>query len=185
MIPVPKAIALKPITRPIQPPTVVKELTPRAVLGASLPSFYPQAPADSSVDVCSLTVPAGLTLEKAQSRLCQEDKDLWNQVRRFNGPWLLSRWDGDDDLEWAREGDEEDVEGWSPRNAVIMASNDFLKRFEYDAEDVINEDCGFLQRETGGINVAANSKLTKSFADGCDVHAILLNYKKNGDRFKR
>ena len=45
-------------------------------------------------------------------------------VRRFNGPWLLSHWDGDDDPGWLREGEED--ENKHVRNSIIMASHDFM-----------------------------------------------------------
>ena len=59
-------------------PIVITELTPRAVLGASLPSFYPGA-RNPPTDVVKLTHPEGLTLDGLQAKICDDDKLLWNQ----------------------------------------------------------------------------------------------------------
>jgi len=92
-----------------------------------------------------------------------QSKALWNTIQRFKGPWLLSPWHSDSDPSWLRLGESDSSDSSKlSRNAIVMCSNDFLARFEYEEEDVIGEDCKFLQREVGGkVNEMANGKLTK------------------------
>jgi len=165
------------MSSPIAAPAPILQITPRSVLGASLPSFYNPCPSSSSVDVCPLSHPTNLTLETIQEILAEESVTLWNQVRRFNGPWLLSRWDGDDCSIWTEEGE--------CRNAIVLCSNDFLKRFGYGPEDIIGVNCQMLQGDlvNSDKNVIANAKITKSFKEGKDEFVCFDNEKKGGEKY--
>lgn len=68
-------------------------------------------------------------------------------VRRFNGPWLLSHWDGDDDPGWLREGEED--ENKHVRNSIIMASHDFMTYVSATRRDAMR--CDAMRWTSVGI----------------------------------
>ena len=67
----------------------LKSLSARARLGAALPAHYPGTPANFE-DVSDEST---LALSEVLSAISTEDAALVNQIRRFRGPWLLSRAD--------------------------------------------------------------------------------------------
>ena len=70
----------------------LKSLSARARLGAALPAHYPGTPANFE-DVSDEST---LALSEVLSAISTEDAALVNQIRRFRGPWLLSRADDHD-----------------------------------------------------------------------------------------
>ncbi|KAJ1455814.1 hypothetical protein M885DRAFT_564830 [Pelagophyceae sp. CCMP2097] len=143
---------------------------PRDVLGADLqppaptgkPSHYPQTP-EKWADVAS---ESPTPLADVYQMLCEADVSLFDQIRRFRGPWLVSR------------GDDSD-------HRIITASVAFLSATGHRGTDIFNLNCKKLQGNecNKGVNKRANAKLNAAFKADDDVHVLLRNFRADGSVF--
>mmetsp|Transcript_15663 Transcript_15663/g.32219 ORF Transcript_15663/g.32219 Transcript_15663/m.32219 type:complete len:178 (+) Transcript_15663:1-534(+) len=138
----------------------VKNFSIRSVLNASLPAHYPQTPSDFE----DVSPDSSVPLSQIYDDLCDDDVSLFNQIRRFRGPWLLSRSDDFD-------------------HKIITASNKFVVDMGYSKNELIGENCKKLQANSVDFNKDSNAKLSAAFKSDTDVHVVLLNYRGNGNPF--
>ena len=139
----------------------LKSLSARARLGAALPAHYPGTPANFE-DVSDEST---LALSEVLSAISTEDAALVNQIRRFRGPWLLSRADDRD-------------------HKILTASKPFVASMAYPAGELVGHNCKKLQGPARcAVNDACNAKLSAAFRADEDVHVVLRNYAGDGGAF--
>mgnify|MGYP003313255361 CR=1 FL=1 len=139
----------------------LKSLSPRARLGAALPAHYPGTPANFE-DVSDEST---LSLNDVLATISTEDATLVNQIRRFRGPWLLSRADDHD-------------------HKILTASKTFVADMKYARGALVGHNCKKLQGPTRcAVNDACNAKLSAAFRADEDVHVVLRNYAGDGGAF--
>ena len=136
-------------------------LTARDRLGADLPKHYPGTP-EHFGDVSDEST---LPLSEVLDSISAEDAALVNQIRRFRGPWLLSRADDRD-------------------HKILTASKPFVANMAYPAGELIGHNCKKLQgSKRCAVNDACNAKLSEAFKSNEDVHVVLRNYAGDGSAF--
>ncbi|GMH74459.1 hypothetical protein TrRE_jg5665 [Triparma retinervis] len=138
----------------------IKTFSIRSMLGASLPPHYPETPPNFEDVSLNSSVP----LPEIYSTLCDEDIALFNQIRRFRGPWLLSHSSDHD-------------------HVIVTASNKFVSDMGYSESELIGENCKKLQSSHVDFNKESNAKLSAAFKANTDVHVVLLNFKGDGRPF--
>ena len=139
----------------------LQSLTARDRLGADLPSHYPGTP-EHFGDVSD---ESSLPLSEVLDGICAADAKLVNQIRRFRGPWLLSRADDRD-------------------HTILTASKPFVASMAYPAGELVGHNCKKLQGPTRcAVNDACNAKLSAAFRADEDVHVVLRNYAGDGGAF--
>ena len=139
----------------------LKSLSPRARLGAALPAHYPGTPANFE-DVSDEST---LSLNDVLQTISTEDATLVNQIRRFRGPWLLSRADDHD-------------------HKILTASKTFVADMKYQRGALVGHNCKKLQgTKKCAVNDSCNKQLSASFKKNEDVHVVLRNYDGDGQAF--
>ena len=127
--------------------------SPRSRLGAELPAHYPGTP-ERFEDVSD---ESALSLSEVLDAICAEDVKLVNQIRRFRGPWLLSRCDDHD-------------------HKILTASNTFVGDMRYERAALVGHNCKKLQGPTRcAVNDRCNAQLSAAFHKNEDVHVVLRN----------
>mmetsp|Transcript_3294 Transcript_3294/g.8035 ORF Transcript_3294/g.8035 Transcript_3294/m.8035 type:complete len:201 (-) Transcript_3294:57-659(-) len=139
----------------------LKSLSPRARLGAALPAHYPGTPPNFE-DVSDEST---LSLKEVLATISTEDATLVNQIRRFRGPWLLSRADDHD-------------------HKILTASKTFVADMKYQRGALVGHNCKKLQgSKQSAVNDACNKQLSAAFRANEDVHVVLRNYDGAGEAF--
>jgi len=139
----------------------LKSLSARARLGAALPAHYPGTPANFE-DVSDEST---LALSEVLSAISTEDAALVNQIRRFRGPWLLSRADDHD-------------------HKILTASKTFVADMKYARGALVGHNCKKLQgSKRCAVNDSCNKQLSAAFRNNEDVHVVLRNYAGDGSAF--
>ncbi len=139
----------------------LKSLSPRARLGAALPAHYPGTPPNFE-DVSDEST---LSLNEVLATISTEDATLVNQIRRFRGPWLLSRADDHD-------------------HKILTASKTFVADMKYARGALVGHNCKKLQGpKKCAVNDACNRQLSAAFRANEDVHVVLRNYDGAGQAF--
>ena len=139
----------------------LKSLSPRARLGAALPAHYPGTPPNFE-DVSDEST---LSLNDVLATISTEDATLANQIRRFRGPWLLSRADDHD-------------------HKILTASKTFVADMKYKQGELVGHNCKKLQGpKKCAVNDACNKQLSAAFRANEDVHVVLRNYDGAGEAF--
>ena len=139
----------------------LKSLSPRARLGAALPAHYPGTPQNFE-DVSDEST---LSLNDVLATISTEDATLVNQIRRFRGPWLLSRADDHD-------------------HKILTASKTFVADMKYQRGALVGHNCKKLQGpKKCAVNDACNRQLSAAFRANEDVHVVLRNYDGAGQAF--
>ena len=139
----------------------LKSLSARARLGAALPAHYPGTPANFE-DVSDEST---LALSEVLSAISTEDAALVNQIRRFRGPWLLSRADDHD-------------------HKILTASKTFVADMKYARGALVGHNCKKLQgTKRCAVNDRCNEQLSAAFRSNEDVHVVLRNYDGENQAF--
>ncbi|MBA2693095.1 MAG: SpoIIE family protein phosphatase [Rubrobacter sp.] len=68
-----------------------------------------------------------------------------------------------------------------PDNPIIYANRSFMRTTGYEFDEVIGENCRFLQRDDN--EQPALDELREAIAGGRECRAVIRNYKKNGEMF--
>ena len=130
-------------------------------MGAALPAHYPGTPANFE-DVSDEST---LALSEVLSAISTEDAALVNQIRRFRGPWLLSRADDHD-------------------HKILTASKTFVADMKYARGALVGHNCKKLQgSKRCAVNDSCNKQLSAAFRSNEDVHVVLRNYDGDGNAF--
>ena len=141
----------------------LKSLSARARLGAALPAHYPGTPANFE-DVSDEST---LALSEVLSAISTEDAALVNQIRRFRGPWLLSRADDHD-------------------HKILTASKTFVADMKYARGALVGHNCKKLQgTKRCAVNDSCNKQLSAAFRSNEDVHVVLRNYDGDGNGLRK
>ena len=139
----------------------LKSLSARARLGAALPAHYPGTPANFE-DVSDEST---LALGEVLSTISTEDAALVNQIRRFRGPWLLSRADDHD-------------------HKILTASKTFVADMKYARGALVGHNCKKLQgTKKCAVNDSCNKQLSAAFRNTEDVNVVLRTYDGAGASF--
>ena len=139
----------------------LKSLSARPRLGAALPAHYPGTPANFE-DVSDEST---LALSEVLSAISTEDAALVNQIRRFRGPWLLSRADDHD-------------------HKILTASKTFVADMKYARGALVGHNCKKLQgTKRCAVNDRCNEQLSAAFRSNEDVHVVLRNYDGENQAF--
>ena len=115
------------------------------------PAHYPGTPANFE-DVSDEST---LALSEVLSAISTEDAALVNQIRRFRGPWLLSRADDHD-------------------HKILTASKTFVADMKYARGALVGHNCKKLQgSKRCAVNDSCNKQLSAAFRSNEDVHVVL------------
>ena len=88
-----------------------------------------------------------------------------NQIRRFRGPWLLSRADDHD-------------------HKILTASKTFVADMKYQRGALVGHNCKKLQgTKRCAVNDRCNEQLSAAFRSNEDVHVVLRNYDGENQAF--
>ena len=87
---------------------------------------------------------SSVTLSEVYATLCDEDIALLDQIRRFRGPWLVSK-------------------SSDYNHIIVTASKKFVVDMGYDKSELIGENCKKLQASSVDFNSEANAKLSAAF----------------------
>ena len=106
-----------------------------------------------------------LALSEVLSAISTEDAALVNQIRRFRGPWLLSRADDHD-------------------HKILTASKTFVADMKYAQGALVGHNCKKLQgSKRCAVNDSCNKQLSAAFRNNEDVHVVLRNYDGENQAF--
>eukprot|EP00271_Cylindrocystis_brebissonii_P017263 TRINITY_DN4419_c0_g1_i3.p1 TRINITY_DN4419_c0_g1~~TRINITY_DN4419_c0_g1_i3.p1 ORF type:complete len:856 (+),score=203.26 TRINITY_DN4419_c0_g1_i3:800-3367(+) len=135
-----------------------------SLLGGSKPATAVSTPSGSSAIASSVTAEEGPVVPgpEGEARRARRGLDLATTLERIQKNFVIT----DPRL---------------PDNPIIFASDDFLELTEYSREDVLGNNCRFLQGKDTDRNTV--QKIRDAIDSQQDITVQLLNYTKSGKPF--